>query len=199
MQCLCWQVGHYIMWVLPSEMTCHLHILVMSGWLLADVDHCTFNCLDTFVWVHNWIIFNGVILWRALGSDTPLWTQFASIFIMVFNFQSHPKLAIWLYIVTGGLVFQQVHTTPIILICCHVLHASCLYIILSKLKYLYWYPMKVNAGVAVQLANICLNLFNLTCSGNYTASLLLNFHWFKRTISLGANSFVFHWLQTSTG
>ncbi len=30
--------GHYKAWVLPSEMTCHLHILVMSGELTRGVD-----------------------------------------------------------------------------------------------------------------------------------------------------------------
>ncbi len=30
--------GHYTTWVLPSEMTCNLHILVMSGELATGVD-----------------------------------------------------------------------------------------------------------------------------------------------------------------
>ncbi len=33
-----WQTGHYTTWVLPSEMTCHLHILVMSVELTTGVD-----------------------------------------------------------------------------------------------------------------------------------------------------------------
>ncbi len=32
------KVGHYTAWVLPSEMTCHLHILVMSEELATGVD-----------------------------------------------------------------------------------------------------------------------------------------------------------------
>ncbi len=32
------QAGHYTEWVLPSEMTCHLHILVMSGELATGVE-----------------------------------------------------------------------------------------------------------------------------------------------------------------
>ncbi len=35
---LWWQAGHYTAWVLPSEMTCHLHILVMSEKLATGVD-----------------------------------------------------------------------------------------------------------------------------------------------------------------
>ncbi len=36
------------MWVLPSEMTCHMHILLMSGKLPVFVDHYTLTALGTF-------------------------------------------------------------------------------------------------------------------------------------------------------
>ncbi len=42
---LWWQAGHYIAWVRPSEITCHLHILVMSGELATGVDLYTLIAL----------------------------------------------------------------------------------------------------------------------------------------------------------
>ncbi len=43
------QAGHYKAWVLPSEMTCHLHILVMSGELATGVDQYTLIACSTFL------------------------------------------------------------------------------------------------------------------------------------------------------
>ncbi len=43
---LWWQAGHYTAWVLPSEMTCQLNILVMSGELETGV-----NLYTLIAWV----------------------------------------------------------------------------------------------------------------------------------------------------
>ncbi len=63
---LWWQVEHYTAWVLPSEMTCHLHILVMSEGTCNRCWSLHLNCLGTIFWDRNWVRYNGVMLWRSL-------------------------------------------------------------------------------------------------------------------------------------
>ncbi len=72
---LWWQAGHYTAWLLPSGMTCHLHILVMSEELATGVDLYTL-----IVWVQFSEIATALTLMEpcykepCMSSTTP-WTQ----------------------------------------------------------------------------------------------------------------------------